>query len=116
MIYGSCGREGVGTKLYREPELTLGGPSLVPPRKCLLEAKVASVEMYPPTPLSHASVSKILGSKQVAIAYARPHGHQYHQETCVFASVLRRTYAQEVSALTPDGRREMLTGRTLTET
>ena len=50
-----------------------------------------------------------------AIAYARPHGHQYHQETCVFASVLR-TYAQEVSALTPDGRREMLTGRTLTET
>ena len=71
--------------------------------------------MYPPTPLSHASVSKILGSKQVAIAYARPHGHQYHQETCVFASVLR-TYAQEVSALTPDGRREMLTGRTLTET
>ena len=69
--------------------------------------------------LSHASVSKTLGSKQVAagqaIAYARPHGHQYHQETCVFASVLR-TYAQEVSALTPDGRREMLTGRTLTET
>ena len=29
----------------REPELTLGGPSLVPSRKCLLEAKLASVEM-----------------------------------------------------------------------
>ena len=64
-----------------------------------------------------ASVCKTLGSRWLrqAIAYARPHGHQYHQETCVFASVLR-TYAQEVSALTPDGRREMLTGRTLTET
>ena len=29
----------------REPELTLGGPSLGPSRKCLLEAKLASVEM-----------------------------------------------------------------------
>ena len=32
----------------REPELTLGGPSLVPPRKCLLEAKVASVDVTLP--------------------------------------------------------------------
>ena len=63
MIYGSCGREGVGTKLYREPELTLGGPGLVPPRKCLLEAKVASVDVTLPgrTPYK-ASACKILAS------------------------------------------------------
>ena len=62
--------------------------------EALLAVCFGLAAITPRTPHSRgllASVCKTLGSGWLrqAIAYARPHGHQYHQETCVFASVLR---------------------------